>query len=243
PEGEVTARVSRELGPELRARAQRFWEAGAADEARGLYRLVLAMDPADETARARAAAGAQPGPAPRPAPKPVVVAAAPVQQDAGVPQLANAVVKDDKKEERERRRSMKEAPTTPEIEPGAKGNPEESKRLAREAAAAIGRGRLADAEQLFQRAVRADSGNAEAIFGIAEVNFERARYAEALDYGRRAARLSPKSARYHLLCGDAYYKLLRYEDALGAWRRALGLRPGDAAIQKRIESLERKLGR
>jgi tetratricopeptide (TPR) repeat protein len=75
------------------------------------------------------------------------------------------------------------------------------------------------------------------------VNFERARYAEALDYGRRAARLSPKSARYHLLCGDAYYKLLRYEDALGAWRRALGLRPGDAAIQKRIESLERKLGR
>ncbi|HEY3359426.1 MAG TPA: serine/threonine-protein kinase, partial [Polyangia bacterium] len=91
PEGEVAARVTRELGPELRARAQRFWEAGAAEEARGLYRLVLAMDPSDETARARAAAGSQPGPAPRPVPKPVAVAVAPApQQDAGVPQVANA---------------------------------------------------------------------------------------------------------------------------------------------------------
>jgi hypothetical protein len=36
---------------------------------------------------------------------------------------------------------------------------------------------------------------------------------------------------------------LRYEDALNAWRRALALRPGDATIQKRIDNLERKLGK
>ena len=128
-------------------------------------------------------------------------------------------------------------------DPEAKRDPETSRRLSKEGMTAFARGKLADAEAQFQRALKSDSGNADAVFGLAEVNFERARYAEALDFARRAARMNPKNARFHVLCGDAYYKLLRYQDALNSWRKALGLRPGDPAIQRRIENLEKKVGK
>ena len=78
----------------------------------------------------------------------------------------------------------------------------------------MARGRLAEAEEAFTRAVRADSTNAVAVGGLAEVAFERARYSDALDYARRAARLAPKRPKYLVATGDAYFKLLRYDEAL-----------------------------
>jgi Flp pilus assembly protein TadD len=182
-----------------------------------------------------------------------VVAAPPPQQDAGVPAAALAAKekeqKDKEQKDKERqaaeeaRRKAREAAMLAPAEPEAKRDPETSRRLSKEGLTAFARGRLGDAESQFQRALKSDAGNAEAVFGLAEVYFERARYTEALDYARRATRMGPKNARFHVLCGDAYYKLLRYQDALNSWRKALALRPGDPAIQRRIENLEKKVGK
>jgi serine/threonine protein kinase/tetratricopeptide (TPR) repeat protein len=250
PDGTAARRVARDLAPELRARAQRFWNAGGYDEARRLYGLVAAMDASDAEAQARASGAEQPGR--RPPPRPVAVAAPP--QDAGPSPLALAAAKEKEQREKEvkekearaaeeARRKAREAAMLAPPDPEARRDPETSKRLSKDAASAFARGKLAEAESQFQRALKSDSGNSEAVFGLAEVNFERARYTEALDYARRAARMAPKNARVHILCGDAYYKLLRYQDALNSWRKALTLRPGDPAIQRRIENLEKKAGK
>ncbi|MBI5477661.1 MAG: protein kinase [Deltaproteobacteria bacterium] len=248
PNGAAARRVARDLAPELRARAQRFWNAGAYDEARRLNGLVAAMDPADDEAQARASGAEQPG-RPKPPLRPVV--AATPQQDAGIPAVSSAAKEREQKEAKEKerlaaeeaKRKAREAAMLAPPEPEAKRDPETSRRLSKEGMTAYARGRLGDAEAQFQRALKSDAGNAEAVFGLAEVYFERARYTEALDVARRAARMSPKSARVHVLCGDAYYKLLRYQDALNSWRKALGLKPGDASIQRRIDNLEKKAGK
>ncbi|HVU51200.1 MAG TPA: tetratricopeptide repeat protein, partial [Polyangia bacterium] len=117
-------------------------------------------------------------------------------------------------------------------------------RRARDAGvAAMSRGKLADAEEAFTKAVRADSTNAVAVGGLAEVAFERARYSEALDYARRASRLAPKSPKYLVATGDAYFKLLRYDEALAAYDKAAALAPRDAAIKSRMDRVRAKVGR
>jgi serine/threonine protein kinase/Flp pilus assembly protein TadD len=246
PDGTAARRVARDLAPELRARAHRFWNAGAYDDSRRLYGLVAAMDPGDAEAQARAAGTEQPGRRPPPV-RPVAVAPA-LQQDAG-PSAVALAAKEKEQKDKERavvedaRRKAREAAMLAPADPEAKRDPETSRRLSKEGATAFARGKLADAESQFQRALRSDAGNAEAVFGLAEVYFERARYTEALDYARRATRMGPKNVRFQVLCGDAYYKLLRYQDALNSWRKALALRPGDPAIQRRIENLEKKVGK
>jgi superkiller protein 3 len=107
----------------------------------------------------------------------------------------------------------------------------------------MSRGRLADAEEAFTRAVRADSTNAVAVGGLAEVAFERAHYSDALDYARRAAHLAPKSPKYLVATGDAYFKLLRYDEALAAYDKAAALAPRDSAIKSRIERVRAKMGK
>jgi Flp pilus assembly protein TadD len=91
--------------------------------------------------------------------------------------------------------------------------------------------------------VRADSTNAVAVGGLAEVAFERARYSEALDYARRAARLAPKNPKYLVETGDAYFKLLRYDEALASYDKASALAPRDAAIKNRLERVRAKMGK
>ena len=78
------------------------------------------------------------------------------------------------------------------------------------------------------RSAGADSTNAVAVGGLAEVAFERARYSDAMDFARRAARLAPKTPKYLVLAGDAYFKLLRYDDALRSYEKARALAPPPA---------------
>jgi len=117
-----------------------------------------------------------------------------------------------------------------------------SRRAGDAGVAAMARGRLTDAEDAFTKAVRADSTNAVAVGGLAEVAFERARYSEALDYARRAARLAPKNPKYLVATGDAYFKLLRYDEALASYDKAAMLAPRDAAIKSRLERVRSKMG-
>ncbi|HEX7598291.1 MAG TPA: tetratricopeptide repeat protein, partial [Polyangia bacterium] len=118
-----------------------------------------------------------------------------------------------------------------------------SVKAAKEGASSLSRGDLVKAQMAFDRAVRADASNPDAVFGLAEVAFENARYTDALDYGRRAVRLTPKAPRAHIVVGDAYFKLLRYDQALAAYQRALTLSPNDSGTKARIERVTARLGK
>jgi tetratricopeptide (TPR) repeat protein len=126
---------------------------------------------------------------------------------------------------------------------GGPRDPATSQRAAEAGVAAMARGRLAEAEEAFARAVRADSTNAVGVGGLAEVAFERARYTEALDYARRAAHLAPRSPKYLVLTGDAYFKLLRYDEAQASYEKARALAPHDEGVRSRLERVKAKLGK
>jgi len=116
-------------------------------------------------------------------------------------------------------------------------------RAASEGREAMAQGNLGRAQDAFDRAVRADPANPEAVAGLAEVAFENARYVDALDYARRAVALRPKTARYHVILGDAYFKLLRYDKALASYQRARALSPKDDGVSARIVRVQAKLGK
>jgi len=115
-------------------------------------------------------------------------------------------------------------------------------RATSEGSEALAQGNLNRAQEAFDRAVRADPANPDAVAGLAEVAFENARYVEALDYARRAVALRPKIPRYHVVLGDAYFKLLRYEKALASYKQARALSPKDEGVNARILRVQAKLG-
>ena len=128
--------------------------------------------------------------------------------------------------------------------------PEESPRdrvraahAANEGKEALAQGNLNGAETAFDRAIRADPTNPEAIAGLAEVAFERARYTDALDYARRAVAFRPQIPRYHVILGDAYFKLLRYDRALASYERARALSPQDEGVKARLGRVQARLGK
>ena len=116
-------------------------------------------------------------------------------------------------------------------------------RTANEGREALAQGNLDSAQDAFDRAVRADPANPDAVAGLAEVAFERARYTDALDYARRAVAIRPKAPRYHVILGDAYFKLLRYDRALASYQRAHTLAPQDEGVNARILRAQAKLGK
>ena len=218
-EGRQTAR----LADEFRQRAQTFWDGGKRDQARLYYQIVSEMDPQDPVSRDRASTRDEE----KHAPLPAAAAAEPVP----VPDPAKTS-------------KRKGASTAEAVE--AEGTPRDravSARAAAEGHGALSRGDLVRAQVAFDRAVRADATNPDAVAGLAEVDFENARYADALDYARRAVRLQPKVPRYHQDVGDAYFKLLRYDEALAAYQRALALSPGDSGITARIDRVKARLGK
>ena len=215
------------LADALRARAVGAWNTGHTDEARSLYGLVSELDPRDAEARERAKA---PAPPPAAAGSPGAAGApGALAVEAGTP---SAGAKGKRREDAAR-----------DADASAPRDVAASRRASEAGAAAMSRGRLTDAEEAFTKAVRADSTNAVAVGGLAEVAFERARYSDALDYARRASRLAPKNPKYLVATGDAYFKLLRYDDALASYDKASALAPHDAAIKSRMDRVRTKLGK
>jgi serine/threonine protein kinase/Flp pilus assembly protein TadD len=201
------------LADEFRRRGQNLRKAGKRDEARPYYQIVAELDPKDLVARDRAS-GKEEDPPP---PLPAAVEAPPVE----TPSHGRKKSKEDVALPRDRAASSK---------------------AVSEGVGALARGDLARAQAAFDRAVRADSTNPNAIAGLAEVAFEKSRYTEALDYGRRAVKLQPKSARFHVVVGDAYFKLLRYDEAQAAYQRAQTIAPNDEGIKARIGRVKARLG-
>jgi serine/threonine protein kinase/tetratricopeptide (TPR) repeat protein len=212
------------LADALRVRALMAWTADRKDEARPLYALVAELDPNDTQSRERAKEAAPPPP------PPAAIAAAPAP--APPPALPPPPPKGKKHDD-----------GAAADDPEAPRDPAASRTAAEAGTSAMARGRLAEAEVAFTKAVRADAQNAVAVGGLAEVAFERARYSDAMDFARRAARLAPKSPKYFVLAGDAYFKLLRYDDALRSYEKARALVPQDDEVKSRLERVLAKIGK
>ena len=222
-------RQSARLADEFRRRAQTLWDAGKRDEARRYYQMVAELDPKDSVSRQRADSKDEEKPAP--------VLAAPVEP-APPPEPA----KPGKKKGSLSADTASATATASSEEEGAPRDRAASAKAAADGSGALARGDLVRAQVAFDRAVRADASNPDAVAGLAEVAFESARYTEALDYGRRAARLQPKTSRYHVIVGDAYFKLLRYDEAQAAYKRAQALTPNDEGIKARLGRVKARLG-
>jgi serine/threonine protein kinase/tetratricopeptide (TPR) repeat protein len=215
------------LSDGLRTRAQAEWNVGHKDAARPLYQLIADLDPQDLDARERANEPPAAGSAnPAATAMPAVFVGPPAPTATSV---AGAAAKAKKKEA--------------EADPDQPRDPVTSRKAAEIGLAALARGHLGEAEQAFNRAVRADAQNATAVGGLADVAFERAHYTEALDYARRASRLAPRNAKHLVLLGDAYFKLLRYDEATANYQKAHALAPNDQTIKDRIEKAATKLAK
>ena len=212
-EGHQTA----QLADEFRKRAGALWDEGKREQARLYYQIVSELDAKDPVARDRANSKDEESPAAIPG------------AEAEAEQTANSA-----------KTSKKRGASDEESGPRDRAA---SAKAATEGANALSRGDLVRAQVAFDRAVRADPTNPNAVAGLAEVAFENARYTDALDYGRRAVRLQPKVPRFQIVVGDAYFKLLRYDQALAAYQRALALSPGDSGTQARIERVKARLGK
>ena len=217
-EGRQTAR----LADEFRKRAQVFWDGGKRDQARLYYQIVSELDTKDPVSRDRASSK--------------TVEASTTVPVAGAESVQ---VSDPAKAGKKKGAAFVEGADS-EVTPRDHAV---STKAAAEGAGALARGDLIRAQVAFDRAVRADAANPDAVAGLAEVDFENARYADALDYGRRAVRLQPRTPRYHVVVGDSYFKLLRYDEALAAYQRALTLSPDDGGIKARIDRVKARLGK
>ena len=224
-EGRQTVR----LADEFRRRAQTLWDGGKRDEARRYYQMVAELDPKDSVSRQRAESKDEEKPAP--------VAATPVE-----PSPPPEAAKPGKRKGSLSSDSASATGTASSVEEPSPRDRGASAKAAADGTGALARGDLVRAQVAFDRAVRADANNPDAVAGLAEVAFESARYTEALDYGRRAARLQPRGARNHVLVGDAYFKLLRYDEAQAAYKRAQALTPNDEGIKARLGRVKARLG-
>jgi tetratricopeptide (TPR) repeat protein len=86
-------------------------------------------------------------------------------------------------------------------------------------------GRLSDAEQAYEAAIRIDGMDSLARLGLGEVKLATDRPAEALPEFELALRRDPSMVSAHLGMGHALAFLTRYDEALPCYERALELRP------------------
>ena len=233
-EGRQTAR----LADEFRRRAQTLWDAGKRDEARRYYQMVAELDAKDSASRQRADSKDEEPPATVP-----VAAAEPVAPtEAAKPGKKKGVAGADSATATSSATSAATMAATSATDEAVPRDRAASVKFAADGAGALARGDLVRAQIAFDRAVRSDANNPDAVAGLAEVAFENARYTEALDYGRRAVRLQPKLSRNHVVVGDAYFKLLRYDEAQAAYKRAQSIAPNDEGIKARIGRVKARLG-
>jgi serine/threonine protein kinase/tetratricopeptide (TPR) repeat protein len=222
-------RQSARLADDFRRRAQTLWDAGKRDEARRYYQMVAELDPKDSVSRERADSKDQE----KSAPALAALAEPAVPAEAAKPGKKKGTLSAD---------TASATATASSEDDGAPRDRAASAKAAADGAGALARGDLVRAQVAFDRAVRADSSNPEAVAGLAEVAFESARYTEALDYGRRVVRLQPKVSRNHIIVGDAYFKLLRYDEAQAAYKRAQAIAPNDEGIKARLGRVKARLG-
>ena len=152
--------------------------------------------------------------------------------------------------ERDRRLKVKpvaegKAPPTPtpapepEPEPPAASDPDASRALSDEAAAARRRGETAEAEKLYNQSLDLWNANAAALAGLSDIYFEKGNFDRSVKYAEKAVR-ADANAENLIRLGDAYFKVFRYSDAQQRYERAAAL--GHPRAAERLARVREKLG-
>ena len=110
-------------------------------------------------------------------------------------------------------------------------------RLMGRAAQALGSSE--EAAEHFERALRRDPGDAEALDRLALLRFERQRHAEAAGLYRRLLEETPESAQTHANLGVTLYHLGRVEEAVRRFEQALSLDPALETARAALERIRR----
>lgn len=93
------------------------------------------------------------------------------------------------------------------------------------ATAAHQAGNLAEAERLYQAALRDDGGNVEVLYRMSVLNAQRGRFDVALQFAERALAVNPRIAQLQFHCAELLAALRRTEAAVEAYRQALAIAP------------------
>jgi tetratricopeptide (TPR) repeat protein len=105
------------------------------------------------------------------------------------------------------------------------------------------KGRLREAEKLYEHVLRRDSHHYDAIYYLGLIRLQQNRFADAKALFRRAVRIDKKSAdaQHHLAI--ALTGIGRLDEAIPYYHRALELRPHDATANNNLGYVLQKLNR
>ncbi len=104
-------------------------------------------------------------------------------------------------------------------------------------------GRLWEAEQLYNRVLRADMRHFGALCRLGVMRLQQSRFEEAAGLFRRALKADKGSADAHQGVAFALTGLERFEEAVRHYERALALRPGFAEAHNNLGHALQRLGR
>lgn len=104
-------------------------------------------------------------------------------------------------------------------------------------------GRLAEATALYERVLRADPRQPDALHLLGQVHLQQGAAHQAEPLLARAVAARPKAAPYHLSHGQALRRLDRPADALAAFARAQALDPALAEAHHQAGNVLKALGR
>ena len=100
----------------------------------------------------------------------------------------------------------------------------------------------AEAEELWNQAIRISPEYFPALFNLGYFYFQQQRFAEAEPLLRRATGAAPDDFNAHYLLGVTLLKLHRSDDALRQWRDALRIQPSNLRLMQ-VMSVEYSKGR
>jgi len=112
-----------------------------------------------------------------------------------------------------------------------------------QAAALHEQGRLWEAEQLYNAALRADGRHFGALCRLAAIRLQQSRFEDAAGLFRRALKTERDSADAHQGLAFALTGLERLEEAVRHYQRAIALRPGFAEAHNNLGHALQRLGR
>jgi tetratricopeptide (TPR) repeat protein len=101
-------------------------------------------------------------------------------------------------------------------------------------------GRTEEAQQLFRQALALRPGYAEAHFNLARVLFSEGRTDEAIMYYQQAAGLKPRFTNAYLNLAQALQSRGRLAEAAASYRQAVALEPGRAEAHRRLGTVLRE---
>jgi protein O-GlcNAc transferase len=105
------------------------------------------------------------------------------------------------------------------------------------------RGRVREAERLYQAVLAADARHSGALLRLGMLRLDQRRVAEAEPLFRRATKADKRSAEAHQLLGFTLTGLGRLDEAVGSYEKAIALRPGLAETYNNLGYALQLLGR